>query len=91
MSRSLIRLCLCRLIKYTNLGTIAMNIINESKVRTFPYYKDENYSVYEDGRMFSHIRNKFLKRTVSSTKEVIYGKHGPIARIVWQSVHGGVR
>lgn len=65
-----------------------MNTINESKVRTFPYYKDENYTVYEDGRMFSHIRNKFLKPTVTSTNQVIYGKHGPIARIVWQSVHG---
>ena len=65
-----------------------MNTINESKVRTFPYYKDENYTVYEDGRMYSHISNKFLKPTFTSTKQVIYGKHGPIARIVWQSVHG---
>ena len=65
-----------------------MNSINESKVRTFPYYKDENYTVYEDGRMFSHITNKFLKPVITSKKQAIYGKHGSITRIVWQSVHG---
>lgn len=65
-----------------------MNNINESKVRTFPYYKDENYTVYEDGRMYSHITNKFLKPTFTQNKQAIYGKHGSIARIVWQSVHG---
>ena len=65
-----------------------MNTINESKVRTFPYYKDENYTVYEDGRMFSHISNKFLKPTFTDKEQAIYGKHGSIARIVWQSVHG---
>lgn len=65
-----------------------MNTINESKVRTFPYYKDENYTVYEDGRMYSHIRNNFLTPTFTSKKQAIYGKHGSIARIVWQSVHG---
>ena len=65
-----------------------MNTINESKVRTFPYYKDENYTVYEDGRMYSHISNKFLKPTFTDKEQAIYGKHGSIARIVWQSVHG---
>ena len=65
-----------------------MNTINESKVRTFPYYKDENYTVYEDGRMYSHITNKFLKPTITHKKQALYGKHGSIARIVWQSVHG---
>lgn len=65
-----------------------MNTINESKVRTFPYYKDENYTVYEDGRMYSHIRNKFLKPTVTYKKQALYGKHGSVARVVWQSVHG---
>lgn len=65
-----------------------MNTINESKVRTVPFYKDENYTVYEDGRMFSHYRNKFLKPTFTKNKQAIYGKHGSSARIVWQSVHG---
>ena len=60
-----------------------MNTINESKVRTFPYYKDENYTVYEDGCMYSHITNKFLKPTFTKNKQAIYGKHGSIARIVW--------
>lgn len=65
-----------------------MNTINESKVRTFPYYKNENYTVYEDGRMYSHYNNKFLKPTITQKKQAIYGKHGSISRIVWQSVHG---
>ena len=65
-----------------------MNTINESKVRTFPYYKNENYTVYEDGRMYSRIRNLFLKPTITHKKQAIYGKLGPIARIVWQSFHG---
>jgi hypothetical protein len=65
-----------------------MNTINESKVRTFPFYKDENYTVYEDGRMYSHITNKFLKPTITNKKQALYGKHGSIAHIVWQSVHG---
>ena len=65
-----------------------MNTINESKVRTFPFYKDENYTVYEDGRMYSHIRNKFLKPTFTYKKQALYGKHGSISRIVWQSFHG---
>lgn len=65
-----------------------MNNINESKVRTFPYYKNENYTVYEDGRMYSHYNNKFLKPTITQKKQAIYGKHGSISRIVWQSVHG---
>lgn len=65
-----------------------MNTINESKVRTVPFYKDENYTVYEDGRMYSHFTNKFLKPTFTKNKQAIYGKHGSIARIVWQSMHG---
>ena len=65
-----------------------MNTINESKVRTFPFYKDENYTVYEDGRVYSHYKNKFLKPTITQKKQAIYGKHGSISRIVWQSVHG---
>lgn len=65
-----------------------MNTINESKVRTAPFYNDENYTVYEDGRMYSHITNKFLKPTITHKKQAIYGKHGSISRIVWQSFHG---
>ncbi len=65
-----------------------MNTINESKVRTVPFYKDENYTVYEDGRMYSHYKNKFLKPTVTYKKQALYGKHGSISRIVWQSFHG---
>lgn len=65
-----------------------MNTINDSKVRTFPYYKDENYTVYEDGRMFSHYKNKFLKPTITHKKQVLFGKHGSVARVLWQSVHG---
>ena len=65
-----------------------MNTINESKVRTVPFYKDENYTVYEDGRVYSHYKNKFLKPTITQKKQAIYGKHGSISRIVWQSVHG---
>lgn len=65
-----------------------MNTINDSKVRTVPFYNDENYTVYEDGRMYSHITNKFLKPTITHNKQAMYGKYGSIARIVWQSFHG---
>ena len=65
-----------------------MNTINESKVRTVPFYKDENYTVYEDGRMFSHYQNKFLKISVAGKDRAQYGKFGPCGRIVWQSFHG---
>ena len=65
-----------------------MNTINESKVRTFPFYKDENYTVYEDGRMYSHYKNKFLKPTITHKKQVQFGKRGSVARVLWQSVHG---
>ena len=65
-----------------------MNTINDSKVRTFPFYKDENYTVYEDGRMYSHYKNKFLKPTITYKKQVQFGKRGSVARVLWQSVHG---
>lgn len=67
-----------------------MNTINETKLRTVPCFADPNYTIYEDGRIYSEYRNKFINPTISNKNQVLFNKHGSVARTVWQSFHGAL-
>ena len=64
-----------------------MNTVNDANVRTRPHLLDSNYSVYEDGRIYSHYSNRFLK-TKDNGASLMLGKLGTVARSVWQSFNG---
>lgn len=64
-----------------------MTTDNDGKLRTRPHFLDSNYSVYEDGRIYSHYSNKFLKVNDNDTGLMV-GRLGTVARSVWQSFNG---
>ena len=66
-----------------------MTNVNDTNVRTRPHIADSNYSVYEDGRIYSHYSNKFLKTKDNSTG-LLLGRLGTVARSVWQSFNGPI-
>ena len=66
-----------------------MTNVNDTNVRTRPHIADSNYSVYEDGRIYSHYSNKFLKTKDNSTV-LLLGRLGTVARSVWQSFNGPI-
>ena len=64
-----------------------MTTVNDGKLRTRPHFLDSNYTVYEDGRVYSHYSNKFLK-TKDNGISLLLGKLGTVSRSVWQSFNG---